>query len=79
MIPKTLSKIGTSDESPYVQFGDVVAYYDADGKLAVLEFFSSRSGCFVHRDPGFNLPQTLDSQIKIRTESPCITAWTHGD
>jgi len=79
MIPKTLARFGSSDESPYLQFGNVVAHYDADGKLAALEFFSSRSGCFVYRDPEFKLPRTFDSQITIRTEPPCITAWTHGD
>ncbi|RYD54899.1 MAG: hypothetical protein EOP83_21865 [Verrucomicrobiaceae bacterium] len=79
MIPENLSRFGTSDESSYLQFGDVVAHYDADGKLEVLEFFSSRSGCFVHRDPEFKLPRTFDSQIKFLTERPSITAWTHGD
>ena len=78
-LPKSLSHFGTSGENPYPQFGDAIAHYDADGKLAVLEFFSSRSGCFVHRDPEFNLPRTFESQIMIQSDSPSITAWAQGD
>ena len=79
MVPKTLARFNSADESPYLQFGNVVAHYDADEKLAALEFFSSRSGCFVHRDPELKLRRTFDLPIKIRTEPPFITAWADSD
>jgi hypothetical protein len=47
-------------------WGDVLAYYDDSDRLAGIEFFGSRFGCFVSRSPTFG-PPWFESLNRIAT------------
>ena len=79
LIPATFKKSQSWDDQPYANFGDILAHYDASEKLIAVEFYGSRSGCFVHRDPAMPVPRNFKSQIPIKTSPPCVTAWAQDD
>ncbi|MEK7953434.1 hypothetical protein [Luteolibacter soli] len=76
MVPANLQSFRKGEDLPFVGIGNVLVHFGPDGKLMAIECFSSRNGCFIHRDPSMTLPRNFDSKIPIRTVPPCITAWS---
>ncbi len=76
LIPASLNQGRTRADHPHASFGDILAHYDASEKLIAIEFYSSRYGCFIHRDPAMIIPRNFKSQIPIRTSPPLVTAWS---
>ncbi len=75
LIPKECGSIWfghpATNEPSLVTWGEVLAHYDEDDRLQALEFYGSRYGGFVSRDPGMkpkmpgNLKQLHDGPIHI--------------
>jgi hypothetical protein len=79
LVPQSFEDYQHGDDGPYKTPGSVLAHYDEAGKLAAVEFFESRMGCFIHRDPAVTLPPRPGSRIPIRTSPLWINARAHGD
>lgn len=59
-------------------YGEVLAHYDGDDRLQAIEFYGSRYGGFVSRDPG--LKPLFPGELKRLKDGPiCITARITGD
>jgi hypothetical protein len=79
MLEEVIREFDRPEEIPFVALGDVLAHYDAGDKLLAIEFYGSRLGCFVHRDPEMEIPRNHRSTIKIASGNLNITAWASGD
>lgn len=68
-----------SDEGPYLpSWGEVLAHYDDDDRLKAIEFYGSRYGGFVSRDPG--LKPVFPGELKRLKDGPIyITARITGE
>ena len=61
-----------------VMWGEVLAHYDEEDRLQALEFYGSRYGGFLSRDP--SLKPTMRGELKRLNEGPVyITARITGD
>ena len=61
-----------------VMWGEVLAHYDGEDRLQALEFYGSRYGGFVARDPG--LKPVFPGELKRLKDGPIyITARITGD
>ena len=78
MLEKGIREFDRSEDFPFVALGDVLAHYDAGDKLVAIEFYGSRLGCFVHRDPDLEIRRNHRTQIRIARGTPNITAWASG-
>ena len=67
-----------AEEPSVVMWGEVLAHYDGEDRLQALEFYGSRYGGFVSRDPG--LKPVFPGELKRLKDGPIyITARITGD
>lgn len=82
LIPKecgsTWSGHPAAEGPSLVMWGEVLAHYDSHDRLQALEFYGSRYGSFVSRDPG--LKPVFQGELKRLKDGPIyITARITGD
>lgn len=72
--PRFAKDWGTDSSELMVRPPDVFAYYDAEDRLIGVQFGSTRSGCFLSREP-MACPRSFGSLHRLQGEPLYVTLW----